>query len=145
MIFRARLEVRLGNWSLRGDVDILHLARGDDGVLWVLIADMKSSTSAPVEHRLHVAFYHQMVDALLREAGVPPGSTAIEGPGVSSFVAWDADGRSVSTIMAIQAGRAVGIWAMATIPERRRQGAALEVLTHAMAYYQERGAQLFYL
>ena len=41
-----------------------------DGTLHVLIADMKSSTSAKVEHRLQVAFYHAMLAALFADAGI---------------------------------------------------------------------------
>ncbi len=42
-------------------------ARDASGALHVLIADIKSSTSAKVEHRLQVAFYSEMVAALLAE------------------------------------------------------------------------------
>ena len=70
LLFQPRLEVALGGWRLRGDLDILRLERDGEGSLRVLIADMKSSTSARVEHRLQVAFYHEMLAALLREAGV---------------------------------------------------------------------------
>jgi hypothetical protein len=55
-LFQPRLQVTIGDWRLRGDVDILRLERDNDGALHVLIADMKSSTSAKVEHRLQVAF-----------------------------------------------------------------------------------------
>ena len=54
-----------------GDIDILRLERDAGGALSVLIADMKSSTSAKVEHRLQVAFYHEMLATVLRGAGVP--------------------------------------------------------------------------
>ena len=42
-----------------------------------LIADMKSSTSAKVEHRLQVAFYAEMLDALFAHAGVAYAEIAI--------------------------------------------------------------------
>jgi len=64
VFFQARLGATLGDWRVRGDVDILRLARDADGALHALIADMKSSTSAKVEHRLQVAFYAEMLDAL---------------------------------------------------------------------------------
>jgi hypothetical protein len=70
VLFQARLQVALAGWRLRGDVDILRLERDGDGVLHVLIADMKSSTSAKVEHRLQVAFYHAMLTQLLAEAAI---------------------------------------------------------------------------
>ncbi len=58
VLFQPRLEVEVDGWRLRGDVDILRLERDAAGALRILIADMKSSTSAKVEHRLQVAFYH---------------------------------------------------------------------------------------
>jgi len=64
VFFQARLSATLGNWQVRGDVDILRLTRATDGALHVLIADMKSSTTAKVEHRLQVAFYAEMLDVL---------------------------------------------------------------------------------
>jgi len=64
VFFQTRLSATLGNWQVRGDVDILRLTRATDGALHVLIADMKSSTTAKVEHRLQVAFYAEMLDAL---------------------------------------------------------------------------------
>ena len=55
---------------MRGDIDVLRLARDASGALQILIADIKSSTAAKVEHRLQVAFYSEMVAALLAEAGI---------------------------------------------------------------------------
>ena len=71
ILFQPRLEVVVGGWQLRGDLDILRLERGADSRLSIIIADMKSSTSAKVEHRLQVAFYHQMVTTLLHKHGIP--------------------------------------------------------------------------
>lgn len=71
VLFQPRLLVKLGGWLVRGDVDILRLERDADGSLGVLIADIKSSTSARVEHRLQVAFYGEMLTALFAEKGVP--------------------------------------------------------------------------
>src|SRR5215211_9503973 len=70
VLFQPRLLVALGSWDVRGDVDILRLARDASGALHILIADIKSSTSAKVEHRLQVAFYAEMVAALLANAGI---------------------------------------------------------------------------
>lgn len=70
VLFQPRLQVALDGWRLRGDVDILRLERDADGTLRALIADMKSSTSAKVEHRLQVAFYHAMLVRLFADAGV---------------------------------------------------------------------------
>src|SRR3954471_4294704 len=70
VIFQPRLLVGLGIWDVRGDIDVLRLARDASGALQILIADVKSSTSAKVEHRLQVAFYSEMVAALLAGAGI---------------------------------------------------------------------------
>ncbi|RIK42735.1 MAG: DNA helicase [Chloroflexi bacterium] len=70
MIFQPRLIVHLGAWTVRGDIDILRCERDQQGQLHLLIADMKSSTSAKVEHRLQVAFYHEMLVTILAAAGV---------------------------------------------------------------------------
>jgi hypothetical protein len=69
-LFQPRLRVTLGEWRISGDVDVLRMERDEDGALHLLIVDMKSSTAARVEHRLQVAFYLEMVTALLAEADV---------------------------------------------------------------------------
>ena len=68
--FQPRLDVGLDGWQVRGDIDVLRLERDADGTLRALIADMKSSTSAKVEHRLQVAFYREMLGALFRDAAI---------------------------------------------------------------------------
>ena len=60
----------LHDWLLRGDVDLLRLERPADGMLHVLIGDMKSTTEVKVEHRLQVAFYRLMLERLLKDAGI---------------------------------------------------------------------------
>ena len=70
VLFQPRLAATIGDWHLRGDVDILRLARDDDGALTALIADIKSSTAARLEHRLQVACYGEMLGAILDEAGI---------------------------------------------------------------------------
>ncbi len=70
VLFQPRLLVSLDGWLLRGDVDILRLERDAEGHLLVMIADIKSSTSAKVEHRLQVAFYHEMLTRLFRQEDV---------------------------------------------------------------------------
>lgn len=76
LIFQPRLRVAIGPWELRGDVDILRLERDAAGDLHALIVDMKSSTAAKVEHRLQVAFYHEMLAALFKVAGIPVAEIA---------------------------------------------------------------------
>ena len=69
-LFQTRLEATLDAWFVRGDVDLIRLERMADGQLHALIADMKSTTEAKVEHRLQVAFYHLMLDRILADAGI---------------------------------------------------------------------------
>src|ERR1051326_7261853 len=49
ILFQSRLQVELDGWQIRGDVDIIRLEREINGLLRILIVDMKSSTSAKVE------------------------------------------------------------------------------------------------
>jgi hypothetical protein len=71
VLFQARLSLPLGHWWFRGDIDMLRLERTSYNILHVLIADMKSSAEAKMEHRLQVAFYHQMLTALFAEKAIP--------------------------------------------------------------------------
>lgn len=70
VLFQTRLEATLGAWQVRGDVDLIRFERAGDGRLHTLVADMKSTAEAKVEHRLQVAFYHAMLDRILADAGV---------------------------------------------------------------------------
>lgn len=74
ILFQTRLEVELNGWLLRGDVDLIKMSRSADGALQVLIADMKSTADVKVEHRLQVAFYHLMLEALLASGSVAVAS-----------------------------------------------------------------------
>ncbi|HYH13414.1 MAG TPA: AAA domain-containing protein [Thermomicrobiales bacterium] len=71
VLFQPRIEATLGGWRLRGDVDLLRAERDLEGTLHLLLADMKSSTASRVEHRLQVAFYHEMLASLMNRAGIP--------------------------------------------------------------------------
>jgi hypothetical protein len=70
LLFQTRLEVTLGNWLLRGDVDLIKLSRSAAGALDVLIIDLKSTAQVKVEHRLQVAFYYLMLKTLFDADGV---------------------------------------------------------------------------
>ena len=72
---QPRLTAMLGRWRVRGDADIVRLDRLADGRFDVLIADIKSSTHAKVEHRIQVAFYLEMVKGLLAAAGLTAART----------------------------------------------------------------------
>jgi len=74
VLFQPRLHTHLGAWHIRGDADIVRLERTSDGSLRILVADMKSSTASRVEHRLQVAFYHEMLATILGEHSVAHGS-----------------------------------------------------------------------
>ncbi|MGI8482863.1 MAG: PD-(D/E)XK nuclease family protein, partial [Thermomicrobiales bacterium] len=70
VILQPRLVTQLDQWRLRGDVDVIRLERTMEGQLRILIADMKASTASKVEHRLQVAFYHEMLGNILDHAGI---------------------------------------------------------------------------
>ena len=78
-LFQVRLDAELNGWQLRGDVDMIRLSRTAEGALEILIADMKSTVEAKVEHRLQVAFYRLMVERIFKDAGVAhaPITTAV--------------------------------------------------------------------
>ncbi len=77
VLFQARLSLPLGQWWFRGDIDILRMERYEDGTLHLLIADMKSSAEAKMEHRLQVAFYHRMLSSLLEHKSIPHGDISM--------------------------------------------------------------------
>jgi hypothetical protein len=70
LLFQPRLKTELNGWLLRGDLDLVRLERKKDGNLHVLIADMKSTIEAKVEHRLQVAFYRLMVEDIFTAKGI---------------------------------------------------------------------------
>lgn len=112
VLFQPRLHVTLNGWRLSGDIDILRLERDAAGALHLLVADMKSSTSARVEHRLQVAFYLEMLDALLQEAAVAYASLKMgilyRGPADPSPALTDAE-RAADQRRSEAAARALGV------------------------------------
>jgi hypothetical protein len=70
VLFQTRLRVTLDGWDLTGDADIVRFERDGAGQLHTLVADMKATTTAKIEHRLQVAFYREMLDRLLSDAEV---------------------------------------------------------------------------
>jgi GNAT superfamily N-acetyltransferase len=68
----------------------------------------------------------------------------LDTPGLALYLARDGE-QAISTLLTTRASRAVGIWNMATVPERQRQGAGRALLTHALAHQQGQGAETFYL
>ncbi|MFN8591630.1 MAG: AAA domain-containing protein [Thermomicrobiales bacterium] len=77
ILFQPRLHVAIDGWDMTGDADIVRLERREDGVLRLLVADMKATTAAKVEHRLQVAFYREMIEHLLCDAGISLAASAI--------------------------------------------------------------------
>ena len=67
---QVSLEVVIEDWAMRGVIDLLRLSRDENDGLHVLIADMKASQRAKVEHRLQLAFYYRMIEALFGEGEV---------------------------------------------------------------------------
>lgn len=71
---QVTLGAELDGWQMRGVIDLLRLSRDENGGLHVLIADMKASQRAKVEHRLQLAFYYRMIAALFALANEPIAS-----------------------------------------------------------------------
>ena len=65
-------------------------------------------------------------------------------PGLACFVALVA-GETFATVLTLRVGETVGIWNMATLPTRQRQGVGRAVLGHALRHHANTGASLFYL
>ena len=62
--------MELDGWVVTGDIDLLRLERRTDESLHILLADIKSSTAAKVDHRLQVGFYRAMLRRLFEQSGV---------------------------------------------------------------------------
>ena len=73
---------------------------------------------------------------------LPPA--VLDVPDLTLFLTLRA-GEPVSTVAATCHGATIGLWNMATQPERQRQGAGRATLEAAIAYHRARGAQRFYL
>lgn len=90
-------------------------------------------------------------DLLARSVGVPRrhldrafGPGMLEGPGIDVFLARHNE-EPRSTLQTARAGKAVGIWAMATPPEHQRKGAGRCLLDHVINHHLSRGARLFFI
>lgn len=70
VIFQPSLKVEIDDWALSGVADAIDLRRTETGALSILIVDFKSTTTARMEHRLQVAFYREMLDAIFSSAGI---------------------------------------------------------------------------
>ena len=70
VLFQPRIQADVEGWRMRGAIDLLRLQRDDEGRLGVLIADMKATRATKVDHRLQVAFYHEMLARLFSDTGI---------------------------------------------------------------------------
>lgn len=88
ILFQSRLYLDLDGWQLTGDIDVIRLERDKNGLLHILIVDMKSSTSVKVEHRLQVAFYQAMLTRLFERnsVGYATINTGILYPGPADVI-----------------------------------------------------------
>lgn len=97
LLFQPRLAAVLGVWAVVGDVDVLRLHRDDTGQLHILIVDIKGTASPKTEHRLQVAFYAEMIAALLSEAAI-----AVEALDIGILYRGPADGGSVRGLLPLR-------------------------------------------
>ena len=72
VLAQPRLEAVVGDWRIRGDADLVRVERDVTGRFQMLIADIKSSAAAKVDHRLQVAFYHELLSTIFADAGLAP-------------------------------------------------------------------------
>ncbi|MFW6075525.1 MAG: hypothetical protein ACOC9Y_08010, partial [Chloroflexota bacterium] len=72
VISQARIHAVITGWEVRGDIDILRLERNSDGNLSLLVADIKSSRTGKLEHRLQVAMYIEMLESILQQVSAGP-------------------------------------------------------------------------
>jgi N-acetylglutamate synthase len=70
--------------------------------------------------------------------------TLLDAPALSFFLA-SKDGEPYSAVTTTAGGTTVGIWSMATAPNRLRQGAGRAALLAAIEYHRALGATTFYL
>ncbi len=75
VIFQPLLQADIDGWALTGIADAIDFQRDTAGKLSALIVDFKSTTAARMEHRLQIAFYREMLDAVLAPAGIVPETT----------------------------------------------------------------------
>ncbi|MCA9860543.1 MAG: PD-(D/E)XK nuclease family protein, partial [Thermomicrobiales bacterium] len=64
VLFQPLLQAEIDGWALTGVADAIDLGRSETGVLSAMIVDFKSTTSARMEHRLQLAFYDEMLEAI---------------------------------------------------------------------------------
>ena len=88
----------MNGWDVRGHIRFL-VSNATPSLLHILIADMKSSAEARVEHRLQVAFYAEMLDVLLADESLHTK------PGLESSIAAARKRRTRRLFLAVRRGR----------------------------------------
>lgn len=108
---QVTLGAAIEGWQMRGVIDLLRLSRDENGDLHILIADMKASQRAKVEHRLQLAFYYRMIETLFAREGEPIASLKFgvlyKGPG-------DRDGLAPNQVELLEKHRAAAreVWGL---------------------------------
>lgn len=74
VLLQPELAGVLGVQPCVGRADIVRATRHADGAFDLLVADVKRSRRARVEHRLQVAFYVRLLQIMLVEHGLSPGT-----------------------------------------------------------------------
>ena len=72
-LYQVPLRGQLGRWTFEGRADLIRVEFDQAGELHSLVLDVKASRKDKVSHRLQVAVYVRMLEAMLRRAGVKPG------------------------------------------------------------------------
>lgn len=70
ILLQPSLEGLMGNYACHGRADVIRLQRNRKGALRVLIADVKASRHERMEHRLQVAVYAHMIQAMAAHEGI---------------------------------------------------------------------------
>ena len=125
-----------------------------DRVPFMTCRDPRPSLSSHpylVERVDNASVLRKAVPLIARTFGLPAPAVAriynpetLALPGVDYFIA-SREGEIWSSVQSTRIGAKVGIWSMATPPERQRQGAGRALLQAVLDYHRHRGADLFYL
>jgi hypothetical protein len=121
VIFQPLLRAEIEGWALTGVADAIDFQRDEQGTLSALIVDFKSTTAARMEHRLQIAFYLEMLEAVLAPAGITPQTTL----GVLYRGAPSAEADSDDPVLAAQRADAMATFGVEGYLERIEDANAL--------------------
>lgn len=74
ILLQPTMEAPVGDFWCGGRGDAIRLSRDKQGRLEVLIADIKATRQEKVEHRVQVAVYARMIEAIAKENRIPLAS-----------------------------------------------------------------------